>query len=141
MKLGSLLYVRCRHRSVNCEPFTAVEQGFLKSSFISLQRTQTEIWNSKPTVNRYNERVHCKKQHASSIHTIPSKNIASIQVFLFESINSMQYRSFTFTFAKRHIRSNIVHRTHSRKTILLFGLRICKSTINTILKSNTKMKP
>ena len=32
---------------------------------------------------------------ASSIHTIPSKNIAFIQVFFFESTNSMQYRSQT----------------------------------------------
>ena len=44
-------------------------------------------------IDGYNERVHHKKQHASSIHTIPSKNIAFIQVFFFESRNSMQYRS------------------------------------------------
>ena len=40
-----------------------------------------------------NERVHRKKQHASSIRTIPLKNIAFIHVFCFESSNSMQYRS------------------------------------------------
>ena len=63
------------------------------------------------TVDGYNERVHRKKQRASSIHTIPSTNIAFIQVF--ELRNSMQYRSLTFTFAKRQIQSNIVHKTHS----------------------------
>ncbi len=44
-------------------------------------------------IEGYNERLHRKKQHASSIHTIPSKNIAFIQVFFFESRNSKQYRS------------------------------------------------
>ena len=51
-------------------------------------------------VNRYrwgfNERVHRKKQHASSIRTIPSKNIAFIHVFRFKSSNSMQYRSMLY---------------------------------------------
>ena len=37
----------------------------------------------------YNERVHCKKQHASSIRTIPSYR-------RFESSNSMQYRTTLF---------------------------------------------
>ena len=40
----------------------------------------------------YCESLHHKKYHASSIHTIPSKNIAFIQVMFY----SMQYRSFTF---------------------------------------------
>ena len=44
-------------------------------------------------IDGYNERVHCKKQRASSTNMIPSTNIAFIQVFFFESGNSMQYRS------------------------------------------------
>ena len=78
MKLGSLLYVRCRHRSmksVRAQP--AVEQVI-----------------SFP--DGYNERVHRNKQHASSIRTIPSTNIAFIQVFCFDSSKSMQYRSMLF---------------------------------------------
>ena len=52
--------------------------------------------------------VHRKKQHASSIRTIPSKNIAFIQVFFFESSNSMQYRSMLFNCIHVHLnlRSN-----------------------------------
>ena len=136
-------------------------QGF---SFITFPANteRRQLWNSTVNCYRwiYNERVHRKKQHASSIRTIPSKHIAFIQVFFFESANSMQYRSptrqvllsfdwtraiaslvwspnyainlcglthcqliydmyskccltvFTFTFAKRQIQSNIVHRTH-----------------------------
>ena len=37
MKLGPLLYVRCRHRWVNCESCTAVEQRFLKSSQTAME--------------------------------------------------------------------------------------------------------
>ena len=40
----------------------------------------------------YCESLHHKKKHVSSIHTIPSKNIAFIQVMFY----SLQYRSFTF---------------------------------------------
>ena len=90
----------------------------------------------------YNERVHRKKQHASSIHdSIQKINIAFIRVFFCESTNSIGIRTFarcdfchtigslslviwyskccltvfTFTFAKQQIQSNIIHRTHSRK--------------------------
>ena len=51
-------------------------------------------------IDGYNERVHRKKQHASSIHTIPSTNIAFIWVFFFDSKNAMQYRSLKFTFCE-----------------------------------------
>ena len=43
-------------------------------------------------IDGYTERLHRKKQHASSIRTIPSKNIAFIQVLFFEPSNSTQYR-------------------------------------------------
>ena len=76
-------------------------------------RSRQGSFKAGTTVDGYNERVHRKKQRASSIHTIPSTNIAFIQVFFFELRNSMQYRSLTFTFAKRQIQSNIVHKTHS----------------------------
>ena len=46
-----------------------------------------------PDVSYISSSVHRKKQHASSIRTIPSKNIAFIQVFFLDSGNSMQYRS------------------------------------------------
>ena len=58
---------------------------FLNSSFIYLQRTQAAM-------EYYCESLHHKKYHVSSIHTIPSKNIAFIQVMFY----ALQYRSFTF---------------------------------------------
>ena len=42
-QLGSLQYVRCRHRSVNCEPRPGRGRSLSKnSSFISLQRTHAQ---------------------------------------------------------------------------------------------------
>ena len=67
MKLGSMLYVRCRHSSVKREPCTA---GVQEISFPANEQRR-QLGNS--TVNRYRgytERVHRKKQHASSIRTI-----------------------------------------------------------------------
>ena len=40
-------------------------------------------------IDGYTERVHRKKQHASSIRTIPSKNIAFIPVLFLDSSSSM----------------------------------------------------
>ena len=93
MKLGSLLNVRCRHRSVNCEPCKVF---FLK--FVYFFTKNADSYGI--ALDGYNERVHRKKQHAR---------------FLFESRNPIRYRSITFSFAKRQIQSNIVRRTHSRK--------------------------
>ena len=52
------------------EPCTALEQG-ISFIFFPANKERSQLWNS--TVNRYgyNERVHRKKQHASSFHTIP----------------------------------------------------------------------
>ena len=60
------------------------------------------------------------------------KNIAFIQVFFFESRNSMQYRSVMFIFAKRHIQSNISRRTHSRK----FRTQITSAPFLTVLNDS-----
>ena len=66
MKLGSLLFVKCRHRSVKSRAQRS-NKSFQLFSFPA-NKERRQLWNS--TVNRYyNERVHRKKQHASSIHT------------------------------------------------------------------------
>ena len=91
-QLGSSLYVGCRHCSLNCtraaaeaRPNNSSTRFSKNSSFISLQRTQEAM-------EYYCESLHHKKYHVSSIHTIPSKNIAFIQVMF----DALQYRSFTF---------------------------------------------
>ena len=61
-----------------------------------LQFVLVSYYAAKINACQYDENVHGKKQHASSIRTIPSKNTAFIQVFFFESSNSMQYRSLLF---------------------------------------------
>ena len=48
-------YVRCRHRSVNCEPrpgaVEQLQQGFLKIVRLFLYKERRQLWNI--TVNRY----------------------------------------------------------------------------------------
>ena len=116
MKLGLLLYVRCRH----CGRM----KGF---RLLVFQLTKNaDSYGIVPWIvtDGCNECVHRKKQHASSIRMIPSKNIAFIQVFFFESSNSMQYRSM-LVYSR-------LHRTHSRK----FWIQI---TLAPFLKSRLYM--
>ena len=76
-----------RWRAVHC----ARTRAFVYFLFqLTKNADSTVLWIA---IDGYNERVHRKKRHASSIHTIPLKNIAFMQVFFFESRNSMQYRS------------------------------------------------
>ena len=68
MKLGSLLYVRCRHRSFTLRS----NQGFFRLLLFQLiKNAESYGIVLSIAIDGYNERVHRKKQHASSIRTIP----------------------------------------------------------------------
>ena len=71
MKLGSLLNVRCRHRSVNCEP---CKFFFLK--FVYFFTKNAECYGI--ALDGYNERVHRKKQHARFSFRIEKSNPISL---------------------------------------------------------------
>ena len=77
MKLGSLLYVRCRHRSVKSSSFS--NKTFL-FQLTNIYLFWGSVTLSTLTHRHYNESVHCKKQHTRGI------NNDSIQVSAFSDI-------------------------------------------------------
>ena len=97
--LGSLQYVRCRHRSVNCE-VEQLQQGFLKKVRLFLYKERRQLWNI--TVNRYIPRNNMQVQFIRFRQKIsPLFRLCFIQCNIAHS-----------RFAKRHIQS----RTHINRT-------------------------
>ena len=82
MKLESLLYMRCRHRSVKSRALRS-NKGFHVFLFQLTKNADSYGIVLLIAIDGYNERVHRKKQHASSIHTIPSK-MSPLFRFLFK---------------------------------------------------------
>ena len=68
MKLGSLLYVRCRHGSAKS---TAVSNKTFLFQLTNIYLFCGSVTLSTQTHRHYNESVHRKKQHTRGINTIP----------------------------------------------------------------------
>ena len=88
MKLGSLLYDGCRHRSVKSEPCTAGEQEI---SFPA-NKERIKLWNS--TVNRYRwiiMNVYIARNNIQVQFVRLRKKILPLFTFS-ESTDSKQYR-------------------------------------------------
>ena len=68
MKLGSLLYVRCRHRSAKS---TAVSNKTFLFQVTNIYLFCGSVMLSTSTHRHYNESVHRKKQPTRGINTIP----------------------------------------------------------------------